>query len=194
MEKQMDLRVVKTRRGIKTAFLQIINKKELSKISVAELARLAEINKGTFYLHYSDIYGLYTEMLEEYIGLTTKQHDYYAQMLIEPEIFVRAFFSPPTESRQEEGAALFRPENTRYCENFLALIIDSIIASIYETEMIAKTTHTTMKFRFLIGGMFAQVIQQAGENSAETHAEKEATIDYLISQIKHSFPEFSQKE
>ena len=59
----MDLRVQRTRKNIINAFLKLRSKKPLEKISVKELAELAEINKATFYLHYKDVYDL-SETLE----------------------------------------------------------------------------------------------------------------------------------
>ena len=54
----MDLREKKTKRSIKNAFIQLRAHKPLERISVKELAELAEISKATFYLHYHDIYDL----------------------------------------------------------------------------------------------------------------------------------------
>ncbi len=54
----MDLREKKTKRSIKNAFIELRAKKPLERISVKELAELAEISKATFYLHYHDIYDL----------------------------------------------------------------------------------------------------------------------------------------
>lgn len=63
----MDLRVVKTKKNIKNAFLELRKKKPLEKISVKELADLAMINKATFYLHYEDIYALSDEIENEFV-------------------------------------------------------------------------------------------------------------------------------
>lgn len=60
----MDLRIEKTRCAIRNAFLQLRVRKPLEKITVKELAALANINKATFYLHYRDIYDL-SETLEK---------------------------------------------------------------------------------------------------------------------------------
>ncbi|ANZ95010.1 MAG: TetR/AcrR family transcriptional regulator [Brochothrix thermosphacta] len=189
MEKTTDLRIIKTQRAIKTTFLQLINKKELSKITVAELARIAEINKGTFYLHYADIYELYSNMLAESISKTANKSTYYSKMLTDPETFVSGFFTPSPESTTAEETALFRPENLRFGESFLAMMITAIINNIYATEVIPKTTHNTMKLRFLIGGMFSEVIQISTEKPHNIPFIDKETINYLISQIKHSFPE-----
>lgn len=54
----MDLREKKTKKAIRNAFLELRAKKPLERISIKELAELAEISKATFYLHYHDIYDL----------------------------------------------------------------------------------------------------------------------------------------
>ncbi len=47
----------KTRKLIKETFAELINeKKELSKITVTELVKRAEITRSTFYTHYDDLY------------------------------------------------------------------------------------------------------------------------------------------
>lgn len=61
----MDLREKKTKRNIKNAFLELRAKKPLERISVKELAELAEISKATFYLHYHDIYDLSDQLQKE---------------------------------------------------------------------------------------------------------------------------------
>ena len=66
----MDLRVEKTKRSIINAFLKLRSQKPLEKITVKELASLAEINKATFYLHYHDIYDL-SETLEREVVQST---------------------------------------------------------------------------------------------------------------------------
>ena len=48
MEQKSDLRVTKTRRLIKATFLELVQAKPVQKITVTELAKRAEISKGTF--------------------------------------------------------------------------------------------------------------------------------------------------
>lgn len=68
----MDLREKKTKRNIKNAFLQLRAFKPLEKITIKELAELAEISKATFYLHYKDIYDLSDTLEKEVIQLILK--------------------------------------------------------------------------------------------------------------------------
>ena len=54
----MDIRIEKTEKAIRNAFLELRAAKPLEKITVRELCSLACINKSTFYSHYEDIYAL----------------------------------------------------------------------------------------------------------------------------------------
>ncbi len=63
----MDLREKKTKRSIQNAFLQLRSHKPLERITVKELSELAEISKGTFYLHYKDVYDLSEQLQNEVI-------------------------------------------------------------------------------------------------------------------------------
>ncbi len=63
----MDLREKKTKRSIANAFCQLRQKKPLEKMTVKELAGVAEISKATFYLHYRDLYDLSEKLQNEVI-------------------------------------------------------------------------------------------------------------------------------
>ncbi|MEN2466049.1 TetR-like C-terminal domain-containing protein [Ornithinibacillus sp. JPR2-1] len=59
-----DLRVIKTQESLRHALLELLKKKPLEDISVAELCRLAQINRGTFYSHYKDVHEVFKRYLE----------------------------------------------------------------------------------------------------------------------------------
>lgn len=63
----MDLRVVKTKKLIINAFLQIRAGKPLEKITVREITEAAMINKSTFYSHFRDIFDLSDTLENEII-------------------------------------------------------------------------------------------------------------------------------
>ncbi|WP_421017157.1 TetR/AcrR family transcriptional regulator [Furfurilactobacillus cerevisiae] len=58
----MDLRIKKTKLALRAALFTLLQKKPITKISVASLCRQAKINRRTFYIHYEKI----TDIFEEY--------------------------------------------------------------------------------------------------------------------------------
>ena len=63
----LDIRIEKTERAIKQAFMELRAEKPLEKIRVKELCDRACINKSTFYAHYQDIYALPNAMEDEMV-------------------------------------------------------------------------------------------------------------------------------
>ncbi|MEK3714132.1 TetR/AcrR family transcriptional regulator [Paenibacillus sp. FSL R7-0333] len=51
---KVDLRILKTRKAIKEAFLRLVQTKGYERITVQDIADEAMINRNTFYLHYVD--------------------------------------------------------------------------------------------------------------------------------------------
>lgn len=64
-EKPVDRRVRKTKRQLRLALMQLMSEKNVKDISVRELAAIADINRGTFYIHYRDVYDLLSQLEEE---------------------------------------------------------------------------------------------------------------------------------
>ncbi|RUS45579.1 TetR/AcrR family transcriptional regulator [Cohnella sp. AR92] len=58
-----DLRVIKTKKALHTALLALLKKQSLESISVSALCSQASVTRGTFYLHYKDVAGLFDEHL-----------------------------------------------------------------------------------------------------------------------------------
>lgn len=64
MEK-VDRRVRKTKARLTEVLLTLMKEKEVKDISVKELSDLADINRGTFYLHYRDVYDMLDSVEDE---------------------------------------------------------------------------------------------------------------------------------
>ena len=54
----MDRRVRKTRTMLRLCLARLLKEKKIQEISVKEISEMADINRGTFYLHYRDVYDL----------------------------------------------------------------------------------------------------------------------------------------
>jgi AcrR family transcriptional regulator len=65
MSNETDLRIIKTRRLIRDAFVKLLDRKGFNKITINNIADMAMINRSTFYLHYSDKYDLLQQTMEE---------------------------------------------------------------------------------------------------------------------------------
>lgn len=57
----MDRRVARTKKNIYYAFFQLVQTKAIDEITVSELARTADIDRKTFYLHYQTVQDVFLE-------------------------------------------------------------------------------------------------------------------------------------
>ena len=74
----MDRRVRKTRRQLRECLITLLKEKKVQDITVRELTDMADLNRGTFYLHYKDVFDLLekteAELQEDFNQLVCK-HD-----------------------------------------------------------------------------------------------------------------------
>lgn len=66
-EKKMDRRVRKTRKQLLIALTSLMETKDIKNISVKELTDLADMNRGTFYLHYKDVFHMVEQIENEFL-------------------------------------------------------------------------------------------------------------------------------
>ncbi len=67
-KKENDHRVRVTNMLIRRAFMELLKQKPLQNISIKELCEKAEINRGTFYAHYTDVYDLLKKVEDEMLA------------------------------------------------------------------------------------------------------------------------------
>lgn len=60
-----DRRVVRTRRVIREAFFKLMEEQDYHKITIASIARAADIDRKTFYLHYASVSELVDEIVHD---------------------------------------------------------------------------------------------------------------------------------
>ncbi|WP_317311652.1 TetR/AcrR family transcriptional regulator [Clostridium thermobutyricum] len=63
----IDRRIIRTKKMIRSALAELINENGFNNISITDLTKRADINRGTFYLHYIDKYDLLDKIENEII-------------------------------------------------------------------------------------------------------------------------------
>jgi AcrR family transcriptional regulator len=106
-----DRRTQYTKKIIKDTLLGLLTEKPMTNITVKELCKIADINRGTFYRYYNDIYDLFNQLEKEMISVEmisagdlndTKKHkkrlDYRINLIYNNQNFYKVFFSTQLHS------------------------------------------------------------------------------------------------
>ena len=81
-----DRRVRRTKARLRQALAQLLLEKDLSSITVRELTDLADVNRGTFYTHYRDLYDMLEQMEQEMFQELEDMLDSYASDILQQDI------------------------------------------------------------------------------------------------------------
>lgn len=136
---KIDRRIVKTKDSIRKAFLRLIQSKEFPKITITELADAANIDRKTFYLHYSSTADILKEFETELAGkvmLLLKGH----------KNFDMNFFFKGLNQIMIEDIGLYRriSETTSYA--FLQTECKDILKKTIKESFYNKAGMTVQKF------------------------------------------------
>ncbi len=149
----MDLRIQRTKAAIKESFLELRKKKPIEKITVTELTKSANINKATFYLHYSDIYALSDEIENSLID----------EILIDLKVRDRFFEDPQQYSNEIFRAILAHREQIDivFSGSRKTIAADKVEARIknmlFSANPSFNTVHNNVILAFIIQGIFHTV-------------------------------------
>lgn len=74
---KVDRRVQYTKKVLKESLAELLAEKPIDKITVKEICHKADINRGTFYSHYTDQFDLYNNVVDEIIcGIMERLGDF----------------------------------------------------------------------------------------------------------------------
>ena len=104
-EKPTDRRVLRTKKNIRQAFLHLLSEKSMSQITVKELSDLADINRKTFYMYYSNIEDIFAELEDE---LVLKLVHVFEKELFQKEMFNSYSFFENLNHTIQEDIDLYR--------------------------------------------------------------------------------------
>jgi AcrR family transcriptional regulator len=132
---QNDLRVIKTKRGLREAFIRLLLEKGYDAISIQDIATEAEAARVTFYRHYQNKEELLLDCLEVvYEELLERVKQETAQG-VQQEYAPLLVFYEHVQEKEELYQILFSSQGAQF-----------LIARM--TELIAKRTRTQIENRF----------------------------------------------
>lgn len=175
----------KTRNIIKKTFAEMLSeKKELAKISVSELVRRADINRGTFYSHYDDIYAVAEDYENELISLFFSNAELIAST--NTDKFIDLMFE--YIKRNDEIYRMLCKSNdfVMIMQKFMRLAANKIIEIINASPEIVEREFITLEVNSFIEGFMFEYVKCCRDAS-------ENTIDDLYAFSKYWYGNFIER-
>ncbi len=160
----------------------MLQKKCIDKITVTELAHKAEINKGTFYLHYSDMHDLYQFALKEHFRNIVGQIDFMELFTTDPAMFSRNLVLQSFDNPIFESDPFFSEENASFNQGAQLYFCNALTSKVLESTTIPATLDNMIKLKFIFSGA-GSLLRYDSQKDAEV------IISTISDTIKNLFPE-----
>lgn len=178
MTKQNENRRVRmTKQMIKDALLELLEQKDLKKISVTAICETADVNRSTFYKYYTDPIDLLNEIEQDYMDMIPKSTD--LPDLITPEELVKltsAFFDY-VKQNEKVSRVLF---NDSVYSHFSSNLVDFIYSGKFVFKE-AKDELTSHYYRLYIANGTVGMLHDWVKNGFPVTSMKIAEMMYSLS-------------
>ncbi len=114
-----------TKMLLKTSLIELMHEKNMNQITIKELCERADLNRSTFYLHYTDQYALLEDIENEMIS-TTFAHLQNVGPTLDTLSYIVAFLDYVKDNKDIFQTLLCTQKYTEFQEVFIAKIIEQI--------------------------------------------------------------------
>lgn len=161
-----DRRIKKTQKSIHDAIISLLQEKDISEITIKELAERANINRKTFYMHYSSIEDIFdkieNEITEKLLRVLNK-YDFSSE-----KFDGYAFFSSLNDMISEDldlHQKLIRANSYHFLLAKIKKIFKDSLIKIFQKEFNANKEEFSLYAEFTASGLVCMYIEWFNMNS-----------------------------
>ncbi|WP_080875595.1 TetR/AcrR family transcriptional regulator [Oceanobacillus timonensis] len=180
MSKPEDRRINKSKKAMRHALIQLIEEKDFNKITVTDIVECADLNRGTFYRHYTTQTDILNELTEDVMADLMKA---YRMPYKEQHIFVVNELSASTikifehvENYQSFYALMFQTDRLpSFQAQIFHVLKDLAIHDLMRTKKEAVQPDPTMQASFFASAIIGMISEWAEKDfiySADYMAEQ----------------------
>ncbi|MGN0476080.1 MAG: TetR-like C-terminal domain-containing protein [Ruminococcus sp.] len=175
-----DRRIRKTKAVLKKSLLSLMKEKSVKHITVKELCDRADINRGTFYLHYADVFDMLEQIedemftaLNEYIELSSNDEEALSENLFEN------IFSFVKENSEFCSVMLSDRGEIGFIKKLLTFLHDKFTSRFGETNL------TEFYFSFVVYGFIGMIETWLNTGMKETPEDMAEICEKIIQNKFH---------
>jgi AcrR family transcriptional regulator len=177
----MDRRTRKTKKILSEVLIHLLAQKNLNQITVSEIIEQADVSRGTFYLHYKDVYDLYEKIEDELYEGLEKLCDTFSPKDQSNLIFLTEAITKYIAENKQSFSLLFRQEANWNTSRKLRSFFSNKLLVLEQDEY--NLEYNAMESLFVVAGV-SGVIEEWLTHSLEQPQE---TLSSLLQQILIKF-------
>lgn len=180
--KKEDRRVRRTRRILTQALTELLQQKQVNEITVKELTDLADMNRGTFYLYYKDIYDMLDkiqdEMFEKLDAIFALREDAEVTEQTKPILLDLFRF---IEENQEMCRVLLSPNgDMNFLHRLNEVLREKCLHLYLGAEPVANEEEFDYRYSFVVYGCAGIIRAWVGRNCPESPEQMAELANHLI--------------
>lgn len=160
-EKKEYRSAVRSRRLIRGAFQELLKEKPFEKITVTDIVNRADINRSTFYAHYTDVRGLLEEIRDEVVqrslGLIAEMD--FQQIFRDPMPFVQGLAGIGVENSELYRLLSSSDFALKQIEQIKVLFLEKAMTAPEIPEKVRQSPTYAIQVNFFIGGIMHIYLQ-----------------------------------
>jgi len=147
-------RTLLTKRILREALLELMQKAPITKITIKQICELSDMSRSTFYLHYRDQYELLEDIEADALQKTFERLD---SINAEPDMIekITAFLEYVKANKETFGVLLCHAENTGFQKELMRKVQEVVRSSmppVYDDE------RDRVLYAFIMNGSLAMIV------------------------------------
>ena len=178
MEKKKDLRIVRTKKMLHQALIELMKDKTFEEIKVCDICDKAMINRSTFYAHYDDKYELLLDFINTLKSEFAEEMSKYIDNLNTKEYYIKliGLFLDYMDSKKDVyNAVMINNRNSIMMDILLSVVNNDLLKKMSKDEFKSSIPDDII-VKFYLGGVINLGVEWLKDN---TKYSKEEIINYL---------------
>ena len=178
-------RILYTKNIIKESLLKLLETKEIHQVTVTDICKNADINRGTFYNYYKDAYDLLQCMEDELFAQISKYIDetpaekYYDLLLLNVLKLI-------AENKDLCKILLCRHRDNKLLDKLIFIANKADLTPVYNASDNINKSYSNYYIRYIVGGCIA-IIETWLENDLPESPEEVVKIINSVSILSNTF-------
>ena len=186
--KQEDRRIRKTKKLLKESLIELMNEKKVKDITIKDITERADLNRGTFYLHYLDIYDLLSQIEDEIItNLTALLKTFNETQTLSSYELLEQLFNYLYENKEIFRVLLYTNSDTQFLNKLQTLIKTMGLYTLQNVYKDSQPIVYTYFLSFISSGVIGMVEHWFENGMTLTPSEMASMPDQMITKSAENF-------